>query len=144
MCRWESQILGRDHFLSSEAPLIIGKTSCHWEYLLSSGVLPIIGKISRLPKYLLSSRVPLIIGKTSRLREYVAPLIVDSHFCQIGSALSTDTRYRLMPMRQKCVVEFLQQDSNNDLIFKINHFHTVIRLQRTINNLMKSILSKVK
>ena len=99
----------RDHFLSLEAPLIIRKISCYWEYLLSSGVPPIIRKISRLWEYLLSSGVPLIIGKTSRLREYlvlserpflVAPLAVDSHFCQTGSAISTDTQYGLMPIRE--------------------------------------------
>ena len=84
-----------DHFLSSEAPLIIRKTSCYSEYLLSSGVPLIIGKTSRLREYLLLSERPFL----------VAPLVVSSHFCQTGSATSMDTRYGLTPIRQKCVVE---------------------------------------
>ena len=47
-----------DHFLSSDAPLVIGKTSRHQEYVLSS-------------------ERPLL----------VAPLAVDSDFCQIGRAI---------------------------------------------------------
>ena len=65
-----------------------------------------------------SSGVPLIIGETS----FAAPLVVASHFCQTESAISTDTQYGLMPIRQRCIVKFSLQDTDNDLIFKINHF----------------------
>ena len=113
------------HLLSLKRPLVIESISYHQGSLLLHH-----RKISHLWEHLLSSGVPLIIRKTSRLREYllllerpllVAPLFVDSHFCQTGSVISTDTRYGFMSIRQKCFVEFFLQDSDNDLIFKINH-----------------------
>ena len=65
----------------SKRPLVIKSTSYHRKDLLSSGV-PLV------------TEVPFIIGKTFRHREYllslerpllVAPLVVDSHFCQTWS-----------------------------------------------------------
>ena len=97
-------ILSSEYLLSSGASLIIEKTSRHREYFSSSGVPLIIGKTSRHREYLLSLEVFLITGNTSRHREYllsseglllVAPLVVDSHFCQTGSATRRSSEPRV-------------------------------------------------
>ena len=86
----------REYLLSSKRPLLIGRTSCHRKDLSSSAVPLIIGSTSRHRKDLSSWGVLLIIRSTSYYREYllsserpllVAPLVVDSHFCQTGRAI---------------------------------------------------------
>ena len=54
-----------DHFLSSEAPLVIETTSCYQKHLLSSTPPLVIDTTSCHPDYLLLSEAPLVIETTS-------------------------------------------------------------------------------
>ena len=89
-----------DHFLSSEAPLVIEKTSRHREYLLSlerpliiRSIPLIIRKASCHREYLLSSEVLLIIGKTSRVPLIIGETSSCSTSCCRWSFLSDRERH---------------------------------------------------